>query len=64
MIEYVILDNRYNKVIDNKCDAEIIEQVINDKNMKKVQEFKNEFNGKMVYWYQNINTKYMLIYEI
>lgn len=64
MIEYVILDNRYNKVIDNKCDAEIIEQVINDKNMKKVQEFKNEFNGKMVYWYQNINTKYMLIYEM
>lgn len=63
MIEYVILDNRYNKVIDNKCDAEIIEQAINDKNMKKVQEFKNEFNGKMVYWYQNINTKYMLIYE-
>lgn len=64
MVEFIILDNRYNKVIDSKCNTEIIEQAINDKNMKKIQEFKNEINHKMVYWYQNINTKYMLIYEI
>ena len=64
MVNYVILDNRYNKVIDSTCDYEIIKKVINDKNTKKVQEFKNDINGKMVYWYQNINTKYILIYEM
>lgn len=63
MVEYVILDNRYNKIIDSKCYFEIIEKTINDKNMKKIQEFENQYNGKQVYWYQNLNTQYILIYE-
>ena len=28
------------------------------------KEFKNETNNKQVFWYQNINTKYIVIYEI
>lgn len=64
MINYIILNNKYKIVIDSKCEYKVIEEVINDKNNVKVQEFKNYENGKMVYWYQNINTKYMLIYEM
>lgn len=63
MISYVILDNRCNKIIDSKTNEEIINKAINDNSMVKKQEFKNYFNNKMVYWYENINTKYMLIYE-
>lgn len=62
MISYVILDDRYNKIIDNKTTEEIIQKAIN-KNMIKIQEFKNQFNNKMVYWYKNINSNYILIYE-
>lgn len=63
MISYVILDDRCNKIIDSETNEEIINKVINDNSMVKKQEFKNYFNNKMVYWYENINTKYMLIYE-
>lgn len=63
MISYVILDDRCNKIIDSNTNEEIINKVINDNSMVKKQEFKNYFNNKMVYWYENINTKYMLIYE-
>lgn len=63
MISYVILDDRCNKIIDGETNEEIINKAINDNSMVKKQEFKNYFNNKMVYWYENINTKYMLIYE-
>lgn len=64
MISYVILDDRYNMIIDSKCTIETIEKVINDDKMKKMYEFTNDVNNKQVYWYQNINSKYLLIYEI
>lgn len=64
MINFTILDNRYNKVIDGQCTSETINTVINDKRNIKVGEFKNEINNKQVFWYQNINTRYMVIYEI
>ena len=64
MINFTILDNRYNKVIDSKCTIETINEVINDKRNIKVREFKNEINNTQVFWYQNINTKYIVIYEI
>ena len=64
MINFTILDNRYNKVIDGQCTIETINEVINDKRNIKVREFKNETNNKQVFWYQNINTKYIVIYEI
>lgn len=63
MISYVILDDRFNKLIDSTTNEETINKAINDNSMVKKQEFKNYFNNKMVYWYENINTKYMLIYE-
>lgn len=64
MINFTILDNRYNKVIDGQCTIETINEVINDKRNIKVREFKNEINNTQVFWYQNINTKYIVIYEI
>ena len=64
MINFTILDNRYNKVIDGQCTSETINEVINDKRNIKVGEFKNELNNAQVIWYQNINTKYIVIYEI
>ena len=64
MINFTILDNRYNKVIDGQCTIETINEVINDKRNIKVGEFKNETNNTQVFWYQNINTKYITIYEI
>lgn len=64
MINFTILDNRYNKVIDGQCTSETINEVINDKRNIKVGEFKNELNNTQVIWYQNINTKYIVIYEI
>ena len=64
MINFTILDNRYNKVIDGQCTIETINEVINDKRNIKVGEFKNEPNNTQVFWYQNINTKYTVIYEI
>lgn len=64
MINFTILDNRYNKVIDGQCTIETINEVINDKRNIKVGEFKNETNNTQVFWYQNINTKYIVIYEI
>ena len=64
MINFTILDNRYNKVIDGQCTSETINEVINDKQNIKVGEFKNETNNTQVFWYQNINTKYIVIYEI
>lgn len=64
MINFTILDNRYNKVIDGQCTSETINEVINDKRNIKVGEFKNETNNTQVFWYQNINTKYTVIYEI
>ena len=64
MINFTILDDRYNKVIDGQCTSETINEVINDKRNIKVREFKNETNNKQVFWYQNINTKYIVIYEI
>ena len=64
MINFTILDNRYNKVIDGQCTSETINEVINDKRNIKVGEFKNETNNTQVFWYQNINTKYIVIYEI
>ena len=64
MINFTILDNRYNKVIDGQCTIETINTVINDKRNIKVGEFKNETNNTQVFWYQNINTKYIVIYEI
>lgn len=64
MISYVILDDRYNTIINSKCTIETIEKVKNDDKMKKMYEFTNEVNNKQVYWYQNINSKYLLIYEI
>ena len=64
MINYTILDDKYNKVIDDKCTIEVINEVINDKRNIKVGEFKNETNNTQVFWYQNINTKYIVIYEI
>ena len=64
MINFTILDNRYNKVIDGQCTIETINEVINDKRNIKVGEFKNETNNTQVFWYQNINTKYIIIYEI
>lgn len=64
MINFTILDNRYNKVIDGQCTIETINEVINDKRNIKVGEFKNETNNTQVFWYQNINTKYTVIYEI
>ena len=64
MINFTILDNRYNKVIDGQCTIETINEVINDKRNIKVGEFKNETNNTQVIWYQNINTKYIVIYEI
>ena len=64
MINFTILDNRYNKVIDGQCTIETINEVINDKHNIKVGEFKNETNNTQVFWYQNINTKYIVIYEI
>ena len=64
MINFTILDNRYNKVIDGQCTIETINEVINDKPNIKVGEFKNETNNTQVFWYQNINTKYIVIYEI
>lgn len=64
MINFTILDNRYNKVIDGQCTSETINEVINDKRNIKVREFKNEINNTQVIWYQNINTKYIVIYEI
>ena len=64
MINFTILDNRYNKVIDGQCTIETINEVINDKRNRKVGEFKNETNNTQVFWYQNINTKYIVIYEI
>ena len=64
MINFTILDNRYNKVIDGQCNIETINEVINDKRNIKVGEFKNETNNTQVFWYQNINTKYIVIYEI
>lgn len=64
MINYTILDDRYNKVIDGQCTTEVINEVINDKRNIKVREFKNEANNTQVFWYQNINTKYIVIYEI
>ena len=41
MINFTILDNRYNKVIDGQCTIETINEVINDKRNIKVREFKN-----------------------
>ena len=64
MINFTILDNRYNKVIDGQCTIKTINEVINDKRNIKVGEFKNETNNTQVIWYQNINTKYIVIYEI
>ena len=64
MINFTILDNRHNKVIDGQCTIETIDEVINDKRNIKVREFKNEINNAQVFWYQNINTKYIVIYEI
>ena len=64
MINFTILDDRYNKVIDSQCTIETIHEVINDKRNIKVREFKNEINNTQVFWYQNINTKYIVIYEI
>lgn len=64
MINFTILDDRYNKVIDGQCTIETINEVINDKRNIKVREFKNEINNTQVFWYQNINTKYIVIYEI
>ena len=64
MINFTILDNRYNKVIDGQCTIETIDEVINDKRNIKVREFKNEINNAQVFWYQNINTKYIVIYEL
>ena len=64
MINFTILDNKYNKVIDGQCTIETINEVINDKRNIKVGEFKNETNNTQVFWYQNINTKYIVIYEI
>lgn len=64
MINFTILDDRYNKVIDGQCTIETINEVINDKRNIKVGEFKNETNNTQVFWYQNINTKYIVIYEI
>ena len=64
MINYTILDDKYNKVIDDKCTIEVINEVINYKRNIKVGEFKNETNNTQVFWYQNINTKYIVIYEI
>ena len=64
MLNFTILDNRYNKVIDGQCTIETINEVINDKRNIKVGEFKNETNNTQVFWYQNINTKYIVIYEI
>ena len=64
MINFTILDDRYNKVIDGQCTIETINEVINDKRNIKVREFKNETNNTQVFWYQNINTKYIVIYEI
>lgn len=64
MINFTILDDRYNKVVDGQCTIETINEVINDKRNIKVREFKNEINNTQVFWYQNINTKYIVIYEI
>ena len=64
MINFTILDNRYNKVIDGQCTIETINEVINDKRNIKVGEFKNENQQHTSFWYQNINTKYIVIYEI
>ena len=64
MINFTILDDRYNKIIDGQCTIETINEVINDKRNIKVGEFKNETNNTQVFWYQNINTKYIVIYEI
>ena len=64
MISYVILDDRFNMIIDSKCTMETIEKIINDKKMKKVYECKNEVNDTQMYFYKNINTRYLLIYEI
>ena len=63
MISYVILDDRFNKIIDSKTNEDTINKVIDDNAMVKTQEFKNYFNNKMVYWYENPKNKYMLIYE-
>ena len=52
MINFTILDNRYNKVIDGQCAIETINEVINDKRNIKVGEFKNETNNTQVFWYQ------------
>ena len=51
-------------MIDGQCTIETIDEVINDKRNIKVREFKNEINNAQVFWYQNINTKYIVIYEI
>ena len=64
MIKYVILDDRMNVVIDSECTMETIEKVKNDYKMKKVYECKNEVNDTQMYIYKNINTRYLLIYEI
>lgn len=64
MINFTILGDRYNKVIDSQCTIETINEVINDKRNIKIREFKNEINNTQVFWYQNINTKYIVIYEI
>jgi hypothetical protein len=63
VIEFAILDNRYNKIIDSQTSKEVIEKAINDKKMKKIQEFKNYVNDKIVRWYKHSDTEYILIYE-
>lgn len=64
MISYVILDDRFNMIIDSECTMETIEKVKNDYKMIKLYEFKNEVKDTQIYWYMNINTRYLLIYEI
>jgi len=63
MIEYAILDDRHNKVISSQTSKEVIEKVINNNKMKKIQEFKNYVNDKIVYWYKHKDTKYIVIFE-
>ena len=63
MIEYTILDNRYNTIINDKTNKNIIEKIIKDNKMLKIKEFKNYVNNAMQYWYKHSESNYILIFE-
>ena len=63
MIEYIILDDRYNTIKKGKTSEKEIEKAIHDKNIIKDCEYLNEITKKQAYWYINKISKYTLIFE-